>query len=90
MTNMDKNNDLPELISEMLIKQDRTNEILEEFMAVSVKQWEQQTKFNERFFDKLEKLEKILEKLILLEDRIKHLEDLEVRVSKIESLLRAS
>ena len=46
---MDKNQDLPELISEMLIKQDRTNEILEDFMAVSVKQWEQQAKFNERF-----------------------------------------
>lgn len=81
---------MPELISDMLIKQDRTNEILEEFMAVSVKQWDQQSKFNERFFDKLEKLEKILEKLILLEDRIKHLEDLEQRVSKIENLLRAS
>jgi hypothetical protein len=87
---MDKNKDLPELVSEMLLKQDRTNEILEEFMAISVKQWDQQTKFNERFFDKLEKLEKILEKLILLEDRIKHLEDLEERVAKIESLLRAS
>ena len=87
---MDKNQDLPELISEMLIKQDRINEILEEFMAVSVKQWDQQAKFNERFFDKLENLERILEKLILLEDRIKHLENLEERVSKIESLLRAS
>jgi len=87
---MDKNQDLPELISEMLIKQDRTNEILEEFMGISVKQWEQQTKFNDRFFDKLERLEKILEKLILLEDRIKHLEDLEERVSKIERLLKAS
>jgi len=87
---MDKNQDLPELVSEMLIKQDRTNEILEQFMAVSVKQGEQQTKFNERFFDKLERVEKILEKLVLLEDRIKHLEALEERVSKIESLLRAS
>lgn len=37
---MATNNDLPELISEMLIKQDRTNEILEEFMSVSVKQRE--------------------------------------------------
>jgi hypothetical protein len=54
---MDKNQDLPKLISEMLIKQDRINEILEQFMAVSVKQWEQQTKFNERFFDKLDKLD---------------------------------
>ena len=87
---MDKNKDLPELVSEMLIKQDRTNEILEEFMAVSVKQWDQQTKFNERFFEKLEKIENILDKLTLLEDRVKHLESLEERVSKIEKLLRAS
>ncbi|HEY5327056.1 MAG TPA: hypothetical protein VIJ27_08650 [Mucilaginibacter sp.] len=87
---MDKNKDLPELVSEMLIKQDRTNEILEEFMAVSVKQWEQQAKFNERFFEKLEKIENILDKLTLLEDRVKHLESLEDRVSKIEKLLRAS
>jgi hypothetical protein len=87
---MDKNKDLPELVSEMLIKQDRTNEILEEFMAVSVKQWDQQAKFNERFFEKLEKIENILDKLTLLEDRVKHLESLEERVSKIEKLLRAS
>jgi len=87
---MDKNKDLPELISEMLIKQDRTNEILEEFMAVSVKQWDQQAKFNERFFEKLEKFEKVLDKLSLLEDRVKHLENLEARVSKIERLLNAS
>jgi len=87
---MDKNNDLPELVSEMLLKQDRTNEILEEFMAVSIKQWEQQAKFNERFLDKLERFETILEKFTLLEDRVKHLESLEERVSKIENLLRAS
>ena len=87
---MDKNSDLPELLSEMLIKQDRTNEILEEFMSVSVKQWEQQAKFNERFLDKLESFERVLEKFTLLEDRVKHLEGLEMRVSKIEDLLRAS
>jgi len=57
---MDKNESLPELVSEILIKQDRTNEILEEFMSVSVKQWEQQAKFNERFLEKLEKFETIL------------------------------
>jgi len=87
---MDKNESLPELVSEMLVKQDRTNEILEEFMSVSVKQWEQQAKFNERFLEKLEKFETTLDKLILLEDRVRHLEGLEERVSKIESLLRAS
>jgi hypothetical protein len=53
---MARNDDLTELISEMVIKQDRTNEILEDFMAVSIKQFEQQVKFNERFLDKLENL----------------------------------
>jgi len=87
---MDKNESLPELVTEMLIKQDRTNEILEEFMSVSVKQWEQQARFNERFLEKLEKFEITLDKFVQLEDRVKHLESLEERVSKIESLLRAS
>ena len=41
----------------MLIKQDRTNEILEKFTSVSVKQWEQQAKFNERFLEKLDTFE---------------------------------
>ena len=54
---MARNDDLTELISEMLIKQDRTNEILEDFMAGSIKQFEQQLKFNERFLDKLERFE---------------------------------
>jgi len=54
---MARNDDLTELISEMLIKQDRTNEILEDFMAGSIKQFEQQLKFNERFLDKLKRFE---------------------------------
>jgi len=87
---MDKNESLQELVSEMLIKQDRTNEILEEFMSVSVKQWEQQAKFNERFLEKLETFETKMEKFVLLEDRIRHLENLEERVSKIERVLKAS
>jgi len=84
---MDKNKDLPELVSEMLIKQDRTNEILEEFMSVPVKQWNQQAKFNELF---LEKFEKAIDKLTSLEDRVKHLENLEERIARLENLLRAS
>jgi len=87
---MAKNGDLTELISEMLLKQDRTNEILEDFMAVSIKQFEQQVKFNERFMDKLEKFETLLDKFSLLEERVKHLESLEERILKIENLLRAS
>lgn len=54
---------LTEIFAEMLIKQEEntaeiktTNDILKEFMGVSVKQWEQQQKFNEKFFDKLEKI----------------------------------
>jgi hypothetical protein len=46
---MDKYESLPELMSEMLKKQDRTNEILEEFMSVSVKQWDQQAKLTSVF-----------------------------------------
>ena len=58
------------ILAEMLIKQEentaeikKTNDILKEFMGFSVKQWEQQQKFNEKLFDKLEKIEKGLEKL---------------------------
>ena len=66
--------DLLEVISEMLRKQDQhseliaatnngireTNNILKEFMGVSIKQWEEQQKFNERLFNKLEGIEKHL------------------------------
>ena len=70
--------DLLEVISEMLRKQDQhseliaatnngireTNNILKEFMGVSIKQWEEQQKFNERLFNKLEGIEKHLIKVI--------------------------
>ena len=39
---MARNGDPTGLISELLIKQDRTIEILADFMAVSIKQFEQQ------------------------------------------------
>ena len=35
-----------------------TNMILKEFMGISVKQWEEQQKFNERLFDKVDGIEK--------------------------------
>ena len=68
--------DLLEVIAEMLRKQDQhseliaatnngiseTNSILKEFMGVSIKQWEEQQKFNERIFNKLDGIEKQLEK----------------------------
>ena len=37
-----------------------TNMILKEFMGISVKQWEEQQKFNERLFDKVDGIEKKL------------------------------
>ena len=71
MSEMDKYKDPPEIIAEMLIKQDqmigaiektnekidKTNNILENFMEISTKQWGQQMIFNERFYNKLEKFE---------------------------------
>ncbi len=96
--------DIIEVIAEMMIKQDETtagiketnegvketNKILGEFMAVSIKQWDQLQIFNERFYDKLENIETAIEKLSWLEDRIKHLESLEERILRIEKLLKAS
>jgi hypothetical protein len=68
---MDKYKDLPELITDMLIKQDqtidrldKTNEllldtrnILSDFMGVSVKQLEGQVFFNRQIFEKAENVE---------------------------------
>ncbi|MET4082071.1 ABC-type Fe3+-citrate transport system substrate-binding protein [Pedobacter sp. UYP30] len=71
-------------------KINETNEILREFMAVSVKRWDQQQRFNEKFFEKLGNIEKWMEKMSLLEDRVKHLESLEDRLLRIEKLLKAS
>lgn len=98
---MDK--DIIEVIAEMLIKQDETNQrlvetnqrleqtnqkieqtnnILKDFMEISIKQWNEQHRFNEKLFEKLTDLVKF-------EDRIKHLEALETRVEKIEKILKA-
>ena len=82
--------DLLEVISEMLRKQDQhseliaatnngineTNTILKEFMGVSIKQWEEQQKFNGRIFNKLDGIEKQLEKIADLEDRVKRIENI--------------
>lgn len=80
--------DLLEVISEMLRKQDQhseligeTNSILKEFMGVSIKQWEEQQKFNERIFNKLEGIEKQLEKIADLEDRVKRIENILFKAS---------
>ena len=71
--------DLLEVIAEMLRKQDQhseliaatnngineTNTILKEFMGVSIKQWDEQQKCNERIFNKLDGIEKQLKKFLI-------------------------
>jgi tRNA(Phe) wybutosine-synthesizing methylase Tyw3 len=51
-----------------------TNDILKEFMGVSIKQWDEQQKFNERLYDKVDGIEKQIVKISDLEDRIKRIE----------------
>ena len=58
-----------------------TNSILKEFMGVSIKQWEEQQKFNERIFNKLDGIEKQLEKIADLEDRVKRIENILFKAS---------
>jgi len=103
---MDK--DIALVISEMLIKQDETtgqiketNNILRDFMGMSIKQWEQQQTFNEIFATELKEIKgdvstikKDVSALVQLESRIKAMEEreakLESRVANIERLLKAS
>ena len=58
-----------------------TNNLLKEFMSVSIKQWEEQQKFNERIFNKLDGIEKQLEKIADLEDRVKRIENILFKAS---------
>lgn len=84
--------DLYVVIAEMLRKQDQQSEILEridstlnEFMELSLKQFEQQLKFNENFLSTQDKmghlLERITERLITDGAEVKD------RLSKIEEKL---
>lgn len=67
-------------INERLVE---TNTILRDFTSISVKQWEQQHLFNEHIHNKVDKMSSF-------EARIKHLEEMEERLIKIERLLKAS
>nr|MBC7613116.1 hypothetical protein [Pseudopedobacter sp.] len=71
------NNGIKETNSQLV----ETNSILKEFMGVSIKQWEEQQKFNERIFNKLEGIEKQLEKIADLEDRVKRIENILFKAS---------
>lgn len=62
-------------------KINETNSILKDFMGVSIKQWEEQQKFNERLFNKVEGIEKQLEKIADLEDRVKRIENILFKAS---------
>ena len=53
-----------------------TNDILKEFMGVSIKQWDEQQKFNERLYTKVESIEKQIIKVADLEDRVKRIESI--------------
>ena len=81
--------DLLEVFAEMSGKQDHhseligvtntrlieTNDILKEVMGVSIKQWDKQQKFNERLYDKVDRIEKQIVKFADFEDRVKRIEN---------------
>ncbi len=77
-----------ELLGGLVVRADRTNEnlletnnILKDFMSLSIKQWEEQQKFNERLYTKVEGMEKHLEKISDLEDRVKRIENILFKAS---------
>lgn len=71
-----------------------TNNILKDFMGVSVKQWEQQQKFNEIIITELKEIKQTLSILAQLDTRLKAVEErestFESRLANIERLLKAS
>ena len=75
---------LPELLSEMLIKQDKNNDLLTEFLDISIKHFESQLAFNEKILEKLSEFEKIIKTFVELEQRVKNLENLELRIRVLE------
>ena len=71
-----------------------TNNILRDFMGVSVKQWEQQHVFNELMFNELKGVKEALLTLTQLDTRLRAVEEreskFESRLANIERLLKAS
>ncbi len=71
-----------------------TNSILKDFMGISVKQWEQQQKFNEVIITQLKEVKEALSTLSQLDTRLKVIEErenkFESRLANIEKLLQAS
>ena len=58
---VETNNGIKETNSQLV----ETNSILKEFMGVSIKQWDEQQKCNERIFNKLDGIEKQLKKFLI-------------------------
>lgn len=69
---MEMNNSLVQINTSL----NDTNDILKEFMGVSIKQWDEQQKFNERLYVKVDGIEKQIVKIADLEDRVKRIENI--------------
>ncbi|MEX8546927.1 MAG: hypothetical protein V5804_04925 [Mucilaginibacter sp.] len=83
-----------ERVDNVAIELKETNTILKDFMALSVKQWEQQYKFNEMIVVELKNIKDVLSTFSQLENRLKAVEErenkFESRLANIEKLLKAS
>lgn len=81
-------------VNNVVVGVKETNSILKDFMSISVKQWEQQHKFNEIIVGELKGIKEVLSILSQLETRLKAIEERETkfenRLANIEKLLKAS
>lgn len=59
-----------------------TNNTIKQFVGISIKQFEEQQKFNEHLFGKVDDLEKSVIKAVNLEDRIQRLEKAVIKPKK--------
>ncbi len=82
------------LAERVVVELKESNGILKDFMALSVKQWEQQYKFNETIVGELKSIKEVLSTFSQLESRLKAVEErenkFESRLANIEKLLKAS
>lgn len=71
-----------------------TNGILRDFMGISIKQWEEQHKFNGIIVPELKGIKEVLVDFARLDSRLKAVEEredkFETRLSTIEKMLKAS
>lgn len=81
----DQHSELLNKQSEILVKQteminlqtqslDKIGSSLNNFIEISINQFEQQQKFNEKFLEKIDSFGKVIEKTTDLEERLKKLE----------------